>query len=151
MVPSSMWGRNVSCCVLLNRWTSSTKRTVVLLNDLFSFLALDTTSLTSATPDVHADRRTNRMLPLSYDCWECDVYFFPPKTQTLSVRKFKTSKILGAIIGQKSQFPMKIDIFLVNFIKIGNNSMIFLKSSPKFTKFKVSTALPKKWLKNQQP
>merc|ERR1719423_518113 len=40
IVPSSMWGRNVSCWVLLNLWTSSTKRTVLRLKDLFSFLAL---------------------------------------------------------------------------------------------------------------
>ena len=54
--------KNETCWSLLNRWISSTNRTVILLNNRNSFLATLMTSLTSAMPDVVADKVTKRML-----------------------------------------------------------------------------------------
>ena len=45
-LPDSIWGRKVSCCALLNLWTSSMKRIVFRLNIACSFLACFTTSRT---------------------------------------------------------------------------------------------------------
>ena len=48
-----------TCCNLLKRWISSMKRMVFLLSIILSFLATFTTSFTSLTPQVVAERKVN--------------------------------------------------------------------------------------------
>ncbi|MMZ70051.1 hypothetical protein D1872_330080 [compost metagenome] len=57
MVPSSMWGRNTSCWLLLKRCTSSTKRMVRTPRQLFSF-ALSMAARISLMPEVTAESRS---------------------------------------------------------------------------------------------
>ena len=53
MFPRSTWGRNASCCALLNRWISSTN-TIVRLPNRRAFSAAAMMSLISLIPDKTA-------------------------------------------------------------------------------------------------
>ena len=58
-VPSSTYGRNASCCALLKRCTSSTKRTVRRPRSARAVCARSTASRMSLTPAKHRRERMN--------------------------------------------------------------------------------------------
>ena len=59
IVPRSTWGRKASCCALLKRWISSTKRRVRRPSALCSSASWTTWRI-SFTPESAAEKATNR-------------------------------------------------------------------------------------------